>query len=471
MPARISLKTAIWLLAALVVAVPSQEALALIFGGTGNAPLRDPGWPKGAAVIFNTQSRVAYWEGPPLGGGQWHAECRGDTKALSAVLADFAKLEVKSKRIVLHDGVGNSFWLNINNDPAKRAAAKIDWTFMVWVTASWEGRRKLPAAVKADAAEGEGDPPAQLDVYTGGNVNWDDVKVPKDLKIVDQRLVAHGFTLADGVVLEGKVTELATKKPVAAKIMLQRVEPQPKGGYSYPTVAETLTDAQGHWVFKKAPEGWHRVVIEADGFIARVAGHGKFDQPRWQSYDAGLARPGPVTGRVLDDAGQPLADVEVRIGNIMTDGGGYESPFGYSFKTGKDGRFRAEQVPIGKASIWVHKPGYVRPGLGPTITTPANDVELTMTKSARVEVTVDFAGKDRPEGYIVQIAPEGGEKIGSWGGSGNINDKSQITYEHVPPGRYVLTGRPNPGSANQQTEPVTVELKGGETTKATLKAK
>jgi hypothetical protein len=119
----------------------------------------------------------------------------------------------------------------------------------------------------------------------------------------------------------------------------------------------------------------------------------------------------------------------------------------------------------------VHKPGYVRPGLGPKITTPANDVELKMTKSARVEVTVDFAGKDRPEGYLVQIAPEGGEKIGSWGGSGNINDKNHITYDGVPPGRYVLSGRPNPGSVNQQTEPVTVELKGGETTKVTLKAK
>ena len=154
MPARISLKAAIWLLTALVVAVPSQEALALIFGGTGNAPLRDPGWPKGAAVIFNTQSRVAYWEGPPLGGGQWHAECRGDTKALSAVLADFAKLEVKSKRIVLHDGVGNSVWL-------RGAAAKIDWVFMVWDKESWKRMRELPAAINPiDPKDAEGDPPA-----------------------------------------------------------------------------------------------------------------------------------------------------------------------------------------------------------------------------------------------------------------------------------------------------------------------
>src|SRR5207237_9765151 len=103
-----------------IVAVTSEKAFALITGGAGNAPVHDPGWPTGAAAIFNVTSRIAYWEGPPFGGGQWHAECRGDARALSAVLADFANLDVKSKRIVLHDGVGSSFWLTSTNEPAQR---------------------------------------------------------------------------------------------------------------------------------------------------------------------------------------------------------------------------------------------------------------------------------------------------------------------------------------------------------------
>src|SRR6516164_9168394 len=121
MTARTRLKMSFGLLFALIiVAVNSSEALALIMGGEGNKPLRDPGWPTGAAAIFNVPARIAWWEGPPFGGGQWHAECRGDAKALTAVLADFARLDVKAKRIVLHDGVGSSFWLNPNNEPAKR---------------------------------------------------------------------------------------------------------------------------------------------------------------------------------------------------------------------------------------------------------------------------------------------------------------------------------------------------------------
>ena len=59
---------------------------------------------------------------------------------------------------------------------------------------------------------------------------------------------------------------------------LQRVEPQQKGGYLYPVVAEAKADAQGRWVLKKAPAGWVRVVVEADGFVPRVAGYARFDE-------------------------------------------------------------------------------------------------------------------------------------------------------------------------------------------------
>src|SRR5215212_1624723 len=120
-----------WVAAAIVLAaalaVPQRPALALIMGGTGNDPINDPGWPKGAAAIFNNPARVAWWEGPPFGGGQWHAECRGDAAAFNPVLADFATLDVKNKRVIVHDGVGRSFWLNPNGEPAKLAVARVDW--------------------------------------------------------------------------------------------------------------------------------------------------------------------------------------------------------------------------------------------------------------------------------------------------------------------------------------------------------
>jgi hypothetical protein len=461
------------LLALAMAVVPAQRAVAWITGGEGNKPITNPGWPKGAAAIFNNKARIAWWEGPPFGGGQWHAECRGDARALSAVLADFARLDVKTRRVIVHDGVGHSFWLNPNHEPAKEAAARMDWMFMVWQPASWERLRKMPGDLNpTDARDADKGPPAQIDVYGGGNLRWSDVTVPEGLEVSDERLEAHGFTPADGLVLEGKVLDLATKKPIAAQMRLQRVEPQAKGGYHYPVVAETTADAHGRWVLKKAPAGWYRVVIEADGLVPRVAGYAQFDdQPHWYSYDCGLSHPAAVSGRVIDDAGQPLADVDVRFSDVQSDPGGrYESPGEFTCKAGADGRFRHDQLPIGRATIWLSKFGHCRPGLGQPIKTPAENVELVMIKSARLRVRIDFGGKARPEGYLVQIEPEGGSAVGTWGGSGNIDAHNEISFAAIPPGRYVLHGQPNPSSGNQQTKPLTIELKGGRLTEITISA-
>jgi len=449
-------------LAITLAAIPFNAALALITGGEGNSPVTDPGWPKGAAAIFNNSSRIAWWVGPPFGGGQWHAECRGDTKVFNAVLADFAKLDVKTRRLVVHDGVGQSYWLNINREPARQAAARMDWAFMVWQPESWERDRSGP--------------PAQIDVYTGGNVRWDDVKVPAGIEVIDQRLEAHGHSLTDGIVLEGRVTDLATQQPIAARVRLERVEPQPNGSNKYTSVAQTAADPQGHWVLKKVSVGWHRVVVEADGYVPRDVGNEMFDdQPRWQFYDGKLVRPGPVgavAGRIVDDAGQPLADVVVRLTEIKVEGEGrYTSPQEYTSTTDANGLFRLDQVPVGTATILVRKSGYCPPRSGKKITTPKEDVALSMIKAARVNVVVAFATTARPAGYLVHIEPEGGAAIGKWSGSGNIDATNQVSFENVPPGKYVLQGQPNPGREDERSLPITVDLKGGQTIDITLPAK
>ena len=459
------------LLAALLVAAVTSEAFALIVGGEGNKPLENPGWPAGAAAVFNVKERVAWWEGPPLGGGQWHAECRGDAKALSAALLDFAKVETKNKRVILHDGVGRSLWLNANRQQGKAESAKIDWVFMVWVPASWNQMRRLPPDLNpgglGDPAQG---PPAQIDVYTGGNVKWADVKVPNGITVVDQRLEAHGFKVEDGAVVEGKVTDLVTGKPLAAQLRLEPVQPQKQAKNPAMTVA---ADADGRWVLKKVPAGGYQIVADAEGYVPRVLGYLQSDeQPRWQRYDAQLARPAVITGRVTDDAGEPLADVDVRFGDVVTQlGGGYGSPKATTVKTDADGRFRSYPLPVGRASVWVHKPGYVRPGLGESVDTPKEGLTLTMMKAGKLVVTVDFTGTERPKAYIVALDPEGQGGIGSYGGSGHINDKNQMVFEPVPPGRYVVRGHPNPTSEDQKTGPMVVDVLGGRTTEVKLLAK
>jgi hypothetical protein len=170
--------------------------------------------------------------------------------------------------------------------------------------------------------------------------------------------------------------------------------------------------------------------------------------------------------------GQPLTDVRVRLDDvIVSTGQRYESPGESEVQTDATGKFVFANVPQGQTRLWCYKEGYCRPGLGLEVTTPASDLKLEMLKSSNIEVVVEFGDKKRPEGYIVEIEPEGGSVVGSWGGSGNIDKANTITFKNVPPGKYVLKGRPNPGSANEETEPHTVDLQGGESEPVILLAK
>jgi hypothetical protein len=152
------------LLALVPCLVFSPDAYALITGGEGSVPLDDPGWPDGAATIFNHKARVAWLMGPPFGGGQYHAECRGDAKSFNEVLAHFAKLKVAAKRLIVEDGVGRSFWLNSNKMEDKKRRAEIDWRLMVWVPDNWERLSKLPPDVNFTNKNDHG-PPAEIQPF------------------------------------------------------------------------------------------------------------------------------------------------------------------------------------------------------------------------------------------------------------------------------------------------------------------
>jgi hypothetical protein len=452
----------------LLVATP---AFSLITGGEGNEPLHDPGWPTGAAAVFNVEQRVAFWEGPPFGGGQYHAECRGTTEQFNQVLANFAKVDVPLRRLVIRDGQGRSFWLNPNRSPDQEVDDTIDWTFMVWRKESWDFQQTLPADMRLpQPAESVY---SQIDLYAGGNVKFEDVQVPEGVEVDDQRLSTHGFTADDGTVIEGQVVDLETQAPLAAKIQLQQYVPNPMGGYTYNVVGETTADANGVWVLRNAPAGNLQTVALVDGYAPRVIDYVSVEETsRWHRQAGGLARAGDVRGQVVDDLGRPLEGINVAITDIGADPAGrYATANDLETTTAADGTFAISGVPVGPAGIMIYKEGYVRPGLSAKITVPADNEKLVMIAAAALTVKVDFSGVEKPSGYIIDIEPEGGSVVGSWGGSGSLDPADEITFTMIPPGRYVLFGRPNPGSTDEETKRVIVDLKGGETTRLTLPAK
>ena len=92
-----------------------------------------------------------------------------------------------------------------------------------------------------------------------------------------------------------------------------------------------------------------------------------------------------------------------------------------------------------------------------------------MSKAAAIIVRVEFSRDRGTKEYIASLAPEGGEKVGSWGGSSKVDDQNTVKFNGIPPGKYVLKVHPNPSSEADRKEEQTIELKGGEVTTVVVK--
>jgi|GEM_PF-2415144 hypothetical protein len=448
----------------------SSEVFALRTGGIGNEPHHCKGWPSGADVIFNHSGRIAWWYHEEYG----HSECRGDVKAFNSILGDFAKLDVKWKRVVVHDGCGYSEWLHGAGANQNHKPQKIDWIFVVQDTEGsgmmWGFQRKgpLPPAYEEDR------PDSQIDVYTA-NINWNDVIVPTGIEVVDQRLESHGYKIADGIVIEGHVIDESTDQPVAATVQLRQTRADKSGKQNHVTIVESKADATGRWVLKPktVPEGWAEVIVRADGYAPRLAGHASFnDQPRWCSYDTSLAPAASAAGRITDESGKPMEGVSVWFIRVLSKKNEeYQLPFRAVFSTSKDGRFVADQLPEGTAEVHLHRPGYCHTEMVTTLPAPKGDVEWVLSKPCSVRVHVEFPNNNGPDQYMIEVEPEGTSNLGHYAAEATLHDKDGYTFDGVPTGRYFISGHPKSSRKAEFTEKQIIQVKGGQDVEVKLKAK
>lgn len=438
----------------------------MITGGKGNKPLPDPGWPKGAADVFNWKTRIAWWEGPPFGGGQWHSECKGSKQELERLLELFAKIDLPKKQVLVKDGIGYSFWLDPNQTKRADRETKIDWEFTIWQTDRWKMQQGLPAELRAVSSQDE-HPPAILTVY-GASIRWNEVTIPEGIEVIDNRLEAHGFKLADGRVLEGTVSN-ETGEPLAAKVLVQRVQPRETGGYEYTDLNALETDQNGHWVVKDFGTERCRILVSAPGYASRILGYVKYDrQPGWTRWDTQLRTSTQLRGSVVNADGQPLSDAKVYLTSVTVDEQRYELAGGPLVEL-SDGEFTLDGLPqASKIGLRATLAGHIM--ARQEVQLPSDGVELKLTPAGSLTVNVEF-DQPPPTRYVIQLEPEGGNAVGKWGGSANIDEERSYTFQNIPPGTYVLTGKPNPGSVRETTEPLTIKIRGGDNQKVTLKAK
>ena len=437
-------------------------ASALIMTGRGNQPVQDAGWPEGALAVANLKSRVGWWEGPPFGGGEYQFLYRGDTEAFNEALAMFGSILAPALDLVIHDGPQTNVFLKDSQDT--NADTRVDWTFTVWVPASWHRLFNNPKSVfDADHPNFRKpvDPP-RLDVYIGGgSVDWAKATLPPGVRAQDERASAAGVNPIGGALVRAQVFDMATGKPVrGARVTVARLAgagQNPKTDYE--TVAEGISDTPGRVEIAKIPAGTYRVSVAAEGYAPRVAGYDHYGERTFKRFTVEMARSAAARGLVVDSDGKPLNGVKVRTSSVMAlDGRGYNSPGPHETATDESGHFELTDLPVGYSLLHAGAPGYHFTDLFTIHELPATNVTLRLDRAGGIRVTVTDqtgAALSQFEGHelIVEVEPREGSKIGSWGGSATVKSNGGVAFDNVPPGEYRITSRPNPANTQRRYAP------------------
>lgn len=441
--------------------------MSLITGEHGNRPIQNRGWPAGSVELANLESRLGYWEGPPFGGGEYNFLYRCENTAeFNKVLKTFAAIHAKKLELIVRNGPEYSFWLKKDKEELSRAENRVDWTFTVWSPESWDRLYNssksfyfsdLPNFKKPVAAP-------RVDVYVdGGSIVWQDVKVPENVKVIDKRPGSVSPRFAGSGLVRGKVFDLATGKPIAgAEIVLA----QHKGQRNWEEVMHGKTNKRGICRIAKIPPGYYQVRVSAEGYVSRKQGSYNNKRPEYHEFKVGLRQPSYVKGIVTDMDGNPIEGVKVSATNIIgIDGFGYPCVGDKSAITDTHGRFEICSLPKGLMSIRCRSKGlHLRNSIFEQYQIPSDAIKLTMTGTGTVRGKV--VGKDgkRPTGGItLELEPLGGNKPGTWGSSGHLNDEGTFDISGIPPGHYVISTRPNPGSSGYKSNTREITVKAGKT--------
>ncbi len=242
----------------------------------------------------------------------------------------------------------------------------------------------------------------------------------------------------------------------------------------------TTTDAQGAYEFKDLPAGRYTVSASKGSFVTLSYGQRRPLEPgkpieileaqTVEKIDFALPRGAVVTGRVLDEYGEPVADVQVTPMQMrFAQGRRRMMPSGRPSSTNDIGEFRLFGLAPGQYYISAvmlnrtfgadsdERVGYA-PTYFPGTPNPAeaqrvrldlgqalSDVNITLatTRTAKVSgIVLDSEGRVVSSGFVMAL-PRGGNSILFFGPSGNgpIRPDGTFVLNGLAPGEYRLRAR------------------------------
>jgi hypothetical protein len=357
-----------------------------------------------------------------------------------------------------------SFMLQKVKEKEKRM---LDWRFSVASPINWNIRfsdPKTPPYFNSDDFH-KPCPPPRIEVFigAGGAIVWNDVKVPANVRVIDQRAEAAPVKSANGGLVRGTIYSMITGKPIAnAEIVLLAETDVPKQGEpeAPKEFSRTKTDAHGFAEISAVPARRYSVVVRADKFAARVQGEYVNKANTVHEFALELLTQNSLKGTVTDSAGHPLAGLSVSAGSPLgVDGASYACADAAPAKTDDQGRFEIRSLPWqGFAYVECRSPArHQTSDSRGLLKIPTDDIKIVMTGTGTVH------GKAPAGNILVHIQPPGGNRVGTWGGSLKAGADGSFEFKDVPPGEYLVSADPMFPIEGKAADAKAVTVKAGET--------
>lgn len=303
-------------------------------------------------------------------------------------------------------------------------------------------------------------------------------------------------------IIRGRVVSADNGQPVRrARVMANSAELRESRG--------TLTDEQGQFELKELPAGRYTLTAMKSGFVILSYGQRRpFEAPRpismadgqvLEKIDFHLPRGGVVTGRVLDEFGEPISEVMVQVSRLRYLGGQRRLVnTGRMDQTDDFGQFRVYGLPPGEyyvsaglmtginQSISGISVGYATtyyPGtpslseaqritLGVAQETSGIVFSMSPARTAKITGRV-LSSEGKPVGGVfLTVRQESPDGMAFGGGGARTRSDGTFDLSGITPGDYSIDVQPRNSNLGAGTEPevasVNVTVSGQDITGLTL---